>query len=133
MSFHYGGNFHQAIRRKGQQNVQQELQCELTLKKAVLQAIDESLRSKPFNGCGITYKTIQEARRYIKSHAFYDRYEELHGIKPYILVRKLKLMWYDLETYWDTAEKHSLKYRRIFNAGNGAEVKIKRMELDYEA
>ena len=117
-------------------DIQQELQCELMLKAAICQAIDESLRSKPFNGCGITYKTIQEARRYIKSQSFFDRYWQLYGINPHLLVRKLKLMWYDLETYWDTAEEHSRKYRRIFNSGNGAEAKLKNMgkwRMDDEA
>jgi hypothetical protein len=36
-------------------------------------------------------------------------------------------MWYDLETYWDTAEEHSRQYRRIFNSGNGTEAKLKNM------
>ena len=116
-------------------SAQQELQYEVLLKAVLNQAIDESLRAKPSNGCGITHKTIQEARRYIKSQFLFDRYKELYNIYPYVLVRKLRLMWYDLMTYPSTAEKNSVTYRRIFNAANGGEAKRKQMgkwRLDYE-
>jgi len=106
---------------------QQELQYEVLLKAVLNQAIDESLRAKPFNGCGITHQTIAEARTYIRSQFFFDRYKELYNIYPYLLVRKLGLMWYDLMTYPDTAEGNSVTYRRIFNAGNGGEAKRKQI------
>jgi hypothetical protein len=106
---------------------------EISLWERVLDnAIDESLRSKPFNGCGITMESISIARKYIQGEEFGLWYRAIYNSSPRFVIDKLRQMWVSLGAH----PEKSQEYRRIFNAGNGGIAKMKRIgkwRPDYEA
>lgn len=73
-------------------------------------AIDESLRVKPYKSLGITMQTIVFARKYIQGEDFELLYSIVHKQKCTDLVRMLRWMWCDLGKY----PEHSHEFRQFF-------------------